>query len=454
VLHCNLSLIIYQPKRLFDRSWFKKHGTKARHALLGQQKKYTASLDKIKAAHKDLKDLSERQPNDIPVKQDLRSRSSRYKFDPERCDEIRNCFRSLHNALESRLCSCGCATAHRAAVNLDWTSLNRMSGKRSFKVAISYESSLNSHAWRQVGFTQKLKASRVRFVTPADTTENDGQNAQRTHLTDLCEILRQNSIPWTVFGTLDPRPGEEQHQTFDLESSTERGIVTKAVPVRSLPLGHIRGPERPRDRPSMSLQQRLGIAVSIAWAVLHLSNSPWLGEHWDEDQLSIFVTQAPGDNPDFSKHPSASVSFKPLQQGNQPAVSEATTAPSAGSTETQNLDILAIVRRQIPNQIVFALGILLMELALNRPFTWYLNQAGRSSDTLLDRFTVAGETIDEVYELVHEDYADAVRLCIGAGGAFSGRNLDQGFGSPAFRREFFDCVVVPVMAAWDVFQGR
>lgn len=95
-----------------------------------------------------------------------------------------------------------------------------------------------------------------------------------------------------------------------------------------------------------SAQQRYALAAAIAKAVLYLSNSPWLDDEWASDQVKFLLHQNPSNSGPLPSH-----AF----------ISHAFDSPPLSTTSS--------IAHLIPNRLIFTLGILLVELAINESFS-------------------------------------------------------------------------------------
>jgi hypothetical protein len=235
---------------------------------------------------------------------------------------------------------------------------------------------------------------------------------------------------WTLAGFLKD-PGEDQDRQFSLDySQTELSKIIKAVPLKSLLSSHEQSAQQQNPYISLSTKHRYGIAASTAWSVLHLSGSPWLSDHWDEKQANIFLEKNQGGREVLSRYPCASCIFLPPTSPEEPV--------------TNDFNYL------IPNRTVFALGILLIELCINKTFAEN-RQTGESvtQASLLDDYQAALSKLDEVYRLAGDSYGYAAERCVKF--AFQGRDLYKDFSFSQFRQQFHDTVVAPVQATYLAF---
>ncbi|CAK7207456.1 hypothetical protein SEUCBS139899_010266 [Sporothrix eucalyptigena] len=109
-----------------------------------------------------------------------------------------------------------------------------------------------------------------------------------------------------------------------------------------------------------------------------------------------------------------------------------------------------------PNITVFALGILLVELCVGKPFAHAKAESqqqhefsGTPATTVMSRYEFAMNNLDKVYELAGESYGDAAKKCIRF--SFPGRDSQNIFDMQQFRATFYRQVVAPVQAAYSKF---
>ncbi|KAI0448029.1 hypothetical protein F4803DRAFT_4830 [Xylaria telfairii] len=192
----------------------------------------------------------------------------------------------------------------------------------------------------------------------------------------------------------------------------------------------------------LSRKERLGVAAAAVWAVLVLCGTPWLEESWlGKEDISLLV-EVPTQGNGFGRpktYPSLSHTFTPQQE---------TTSQRVGNHYPDN-------NPQFPtrHKTLFALGILLIELGLNKAF----HQIRADTNTgdpikeasVQDDYMTAKKVIDsEALELeLGESYANAVQRCIQC--HFLGPEYTQSFLHSGFRKQFFIGVVAPVQATFD-----
>lgn len=109
----------------------------------------------------------------------------------------------------------------------------------------------------------------------------------------------------------------------------------------------------------------------------------------------------------------------------------------------------------VHNKILSALGVFLIELGLHLPFEKLREQyAGASTSQAIDMFSplkdldLAVELADRIYFDAGPAYANAIKRCLRC--EFPGRDKGKHFGNDSFKQEFFNLVVAPVQATFDL----
>ena len=259
-------------------------------------------------------------------------------------------------------------------------------------------------------------------------------------INSLCTEVSRQCKPWTLSGFLqDPSKEPEIEKGFLLSHIQEdsSGII-KTISIKSLISTHDQSPQQLSLYMALSAKQRYGIAASVAWSVLHLSGSPWLGDRWDEEQAIILLERSSTGREILSRYPCASYLFP-----------TSTNPASLEQTPRDNFTHL------IPNKTVFALGILLIELCINKPFgeTQGIRVSGTNTSptVLLGVYTTALGRLDEVRRQAGDSYGNAVERCVKC--VFRGSEKNREFDLPGFRREFYEVVVAPVQAVYLMMPG-
>ncbi|KAK4230001.1 hypothetical protein QBC38DRAFT_452812 [Podospora fimiseda] len=195
----------------------------------------------------------------------------------------------------------------------------------------------------------------------------------------------------------------------------------------------------------LSRQQRFSLASAATWAVLYLCGTPWLNKDCSLSSFSETIQLAIFPNSHQTRHrPSLGISY----------------SFKSSSTQTQTVDGRTDLQpAKVHNQLLFALGVLLIELCLNKSLSLEslgqheLEGKGKEKATeseaaagMLDDFQLAVRELDQVYLDAGHSYGHAIQRCLGC--EFPGRDSTNLFDSGEFRRSFFNGVVAPVQATY------
>ena len=188
---------------------------------------------------------------------------------------------------------------------------------------------------------------------------------------------------------------------------------------------------------NLSGRQRLSIAVILAHTVLQLHDSPWLSESWSKNDIWFFSSGV-----DCHKRPNIA----------RPYISRSFKARSDQNTSTSEEVLVAQTDQYshlIINKTLFALGILLIELALNKPLEELRTDvmssepsASNRSYTTIDTYQVAISLIDRVYDEQGTQYGYVVQRCLRC--EFSFQDSMKRLELEEFRAAVYEGVLVPL----------
>ncbi|KAI8691968.1 hypothetical protein NCS56_00191100 [Fusarium sp. Ph1] len=427
-------------------------------------KKNRSLIDDLRKWNQDLRNCLER--TEVSAEDDTRQVQALIKgFNLKHCDSVRACLKSFHRALRSAL-QCSCSSSHQAAIDLDWN-LGPLRSPWIFSAGLSYETRPElPHSWRKFHVTPKgngLVDSKPITTRPARTQTKSSSSSlfrmvhrppPRTHSTtpgpvqdttpppppeqfiaNLCGQVRTQCAPWCITGCLqDPEADKNQQFSHFLlnQHSKELSSLTRTISLRHLLLSQNR--RQAHSHLALSAKQRYAIATSIAWSVLHLSDSPWLGEGWNQDEIQFFVDEGNEGMHLVSQFPSNSYAF------HRPA-----TIDQPPSSTTRDFS------RLIPNKTIFTLGVILIELCLKTPFEELRHdelEGHAVSASILDRYNTAINRLDDVYREAGDSYGNAVQRCIKS--SFQGSEPTKRFNIEQFRIQFYNTVVAPVQATYSM----
>ncbi|KAL0265342.1 hypothetical protein SLS55_001307 [Diplodia seriata] len=241
------------------------------------------------------------------------------------------------------------------------------------------------------------------------------QTPDLSQIQNLCQTIC--SIKSTCIGTcLGYLEDEITKQTLSLHQSQKVFTSRNTPSILSL---HSVLTSNATGRRRFSAAHRLRLAVLLSTNLLQLYRTPWLTEIWDHNDITFF--ESTGD--DGLKDPFIS------------------RIPHHGSLADSGVSVPpadAIVL----NKPIFALGILLIELCLGKPFEDLRDRgnAGKGRVSAASDFAVASQLLEEVTAESGDRYADAVRRCIRC--AFDTRKID--LDDEQFRRAVYQGVVAPL----------
>lgn len=166
---------------------------------------------------------------------------------------------------------------------------------------------------------------------------------------------------------------------------------------------------------TFQIKEKCTLALTLASAVYHLYNTPWLEETWDLNDICILSQSVLSDQPYISR--------------NFPA---AATIPA----QSQRMRI-------IKNSIIFALGVALLEISYGKPLHAFvtaddLDTAGNR--TAFTDYLIADRLAEGLRTRELPNYADATQRCIHCNFEASVFSLDD----DDFRERFYQGVIVPL----------
>ncbi|KAL8993306.1 MAG: hypothetical protein Q9169_006442 [Polycauliona sp. 2 TL-2023] len=332
-------------------------GRKKREALLQRFEKYNQTL----AKYADQLEILAPPPGS-------RSKELSRYFHKVR-DHACRVYDALDNSWE-----CRCSYSHIANLQLEPRDCGVTSPHFSVTLSFLGQSELSQPQW-------------------VETCINVGEtNAQPPiRIPSLCEALQLPQNPPAVLGFLT-------NAALDQRVDVSTVLSTQASVHGHVSLGGLvvaRSPSMQSHRPpgNLSGRQRLSIAVSLAHTVLQLHDSPWLSESWSKHNIWFFTSDVDGNERPNIERPYISRSFEPRSHQN------------ASNTRKGATILTDPYSHLIVNKYLFALGVVLIELALKRPFEDLCAEAMNAETPALERsytttecFQVATSLIDTVYD--------------------------------------------------------
>lgn len=271
-----------------------------------------------------------------------------------------------------------------------------------------------SRVEHRIGVTPSIS---VAFASPSGLGPLRNPPPSAAKIGDLCKTLKGVIQAGRCLGFLDDRPWE--HRVYSQPSAGDETRVSESLEEflsrESLPARQKYYPNLPRAIESLMLY-RCALALALASAVLHLHNTPWLGESWGMEDILLIKG---GKEVEPIGRPYVSKSF-------------ATASPAQQSAQLRP-------HRKIKNDMVFALGVVLLELSYGKPIL-SLRTTQDGSETSFTKEFIARRLISDIDTREAQNYADAVTRCIT--GNFG--TLNPSFDNKEYRESFYMGVVLPL----------
>lgn len=283
--------------------------------------------------------------------------------------------------------------------------------------------------------TGSIPSIRVSLAPSLGSTSGRNPPPPAVKIGDLCRILEGEIQTGRCLGFLDDQFWE--HHVHTATQSCLKGEIRKFESLEdrlsreNLPLKQKYYLNPPPAIESLMLDRCI-LAVALASAVAHLHNTPWLSESWGVKDIYL-INGGKGVSP-FGK-PYVSKSF-------------ATTSPQQSVSCARSAQLRPY--RVMGNEMVFALGVALLELSYGKPILSLqtaddLDPHGK--ETRLTKELIARRLLGEIRDRESQNYADAVTRCIS--GNFG--TLDLSLDNKEFREYFYRGVVLPLQGDYKHF---
>jgi hypothetical protein len=261
-----------------------------------------------------------------------------------------------------------------------------MASAAQLPVAIPTPSNL-SKGQKMLRFQDSDPSMKAAISAPASTQKD------LEEIIDLCaSIQRLQAMQCEMcLGYLRDAQDARRHGLF----WPRKRLVDKSS-YDSLSLGAVLADQAQSSGVKLSVADSRRLAPSLAIGMLRLHDTPWLGKRWDRNDITLLKQNGKilADHPFVSTDlPSANV----LQAPRPIRTPSFSYCPAVG------------------NDTLFALGVVLIELCLEKP----LDQLATAEDLSPDGakhaasdFFTANRLLDSVYDRAGAKYGDAVRRCI------------------------------------------
>ena len=362
------------------------------------------------------------------TKQSLRlepSRVRRHRRVPD-FNGVRDSAKSVYTTLRSGW-RCGCQSSHTANLRLesrtdiesDSEDDDQASSLPRFRIIFSFDHS-NSNDTRTAATPWSWEEADICTIRAPETQATIHGPPKNMALQRGKGVRFQESARFAVTKALDKQPDLNPIADLcmtmkGLQSSQRQECLGLLIDELTRQKHGIFPPKKPCIRKgswsTLSLQNlisqsptverrftradKLRLAVILSSSVLQLHETPWLNETWQKGDIMFIDTI---DGPLYS-HPFVAKNFH-------------FTKPS---TQLRVYNTTANIHRAIRNPILFALGVLLIELCLSKPMDELKRPEEKTSDgttnPILD-WLAADRLVQEVYVEGGSRYGDAVRHCI------------------------------------------
>ncbi|CAN9299455.1 unnamed protein product [Alternaria alternata] len=166
---------------------------------------------------------------------------------------------------------------------------------------------------------------------------------------------------------------------------------------------------------TFQIKEKCTLALTLASAVYHLHNTPWLEETWDLNDICILSQSLLSD---------------------QPYISREFPATAASPAQNQRMRI-------IKNSIIFALGVALLEISYGKPLNTFATSEDLDANgnrTAFTDYLIADRLAEGLRTRELPNYADATQRCIHCNFEASVYSLDD----DDFRERFYQGAIVPL----------
>ena len=446
------------------------------------KKVYANLLEQINKANKDLREVTHQNRFLEPIRHKRRSKRNAAYF-----KEIRKNARSLYNVIvKGAAWNCRCKDHHFANLRLEMRHRDLLETK--FRVLLTSgmnqpTSSLTSgrNIWtkreldvepliepdiqsvtdaaggppislsREAEYQKGSLTTRrgVRFAPSLFSAKSSGQEAPilvshssatstyQNSITDLCNAM-QCCAPERGIGVIADDSSNKKYHIY---------VVRQDL------LSSCRVSPEPLDRLLMASQNRtldfyltrlnrLQIAVTLASSILQLDGTSWLRSRWSSTDI-LFQHQPP--NFDLSQPYLSSRVYadSPGTSAQESSISDINTREHIHGKATNETAYL------IHNEILFALGITLIELAFGKPLVDMQRPEDVQSSEILTTIKTTHRLLDQVYNESGGRYGDVVRRCLQC--SFDVK--DKTFENDEFQEAVFELVVNPLMQDLEAFRA-
>ncbi|KAI9690191.1 MAG: hypothetical protein M1822_009152 [Bathelium mastoideum] len=332
-------------------------------------------------------------------------------------ENIRDQAQRLFDSLSSRFNTCSCHHPHKATLRLDARKSDvgeevvRFAFLLTFEKSECYTKEL-PWDWRDIEIE----------TSPRSSAPSVAQvQSPLSHSLNILIAEQGNSQFIAIYEIHDDDNGNctAIHLCFisiinDYHNTRSSNQISDMAPIKEVICD---------NKSRMTTIDKYSLAYTLASAVLQLYNTPWLPTAWSSNDIFILKSSSGTTLP-----------------------SQYYTSRTFGSPSTHAA--IAQTRRCVKNEMVFALGVALLELSYGQRLVCLQTPDDLNDQGVEDSMTevsIATRLADRIHEREMENYAKSVLRCVRCSfDTFSCDFKDQGF-----REKFFKGVVEPLRANYE-----
>ncbi|CAN9274444.1 unnamed protein product [Alternaria alternata] len=231
-------------------------------------------------------------------------------------------------------------------------------------------------------------------------------------IVDLCATLQRCPSPDCI-GVMSSKLAKHHIHTLHLPSAntTDKRVTLQEIMTT--------------QGITFQIKEKCTLALTLASAVYHLHNTPWLEETWDLNDICILSQSLLSD---------------------QPYISREFPATAASPAQSQRMRI-------IKNSIIFALGVALLEISYGKRLNTFVTSEDLDTNgnrTAFTDYLIADRLAEGLRTRELPNYADATQRCIHCNFEASAYSLDD----DDFRERFYQGVIVPLRKDYEYVIGK
>jgi len=343
----------------------------------------------------------------------------RRKANTEYLLKFRQQAEKLYEAFNTRWSPrCTCQCTHQANLRLDIQRDDETGSPSSFKLVFTFAPPHSGHVtpWKPI----PVEIEAIDVIDPT-TTGNVPllpsivvHSNEKVHdhwkclkrapnIVDLCATLQRCPSPDCI-GVMSSRLAKHHIHTLHLpnvSTNNQRISLQQMIVMQGA---------------AFQIKEKCTLALTLASAVYHLHNTPWLEETWGLKDICILSQSVLSDQPYISR--------------DFPA-----TAPPPAHSQRMRI---------IKNSIIFALGVALLEISYGKPLQTFVTKEdldnATGNRTAFTDYLIAIRLAEGLRTRELPNYADATQRCIHCNFEASVFSLDD----DDFRERFYQGVIVPL----------